>query len=216
MLFYEDRSGSTWFANMLARHPKCLVTLESNIVGELLSRTLTLSNETQLQSVLSKLAEDPKFQAWDVTSERIMARLASASFPLQPSEIVHHILAEYISIAGTDPEVLLLKQGDSQLVRAYQLMWPEVRFLSLVRDGRAVYASRRSSISSVNGQPLASGPLSAARRWRSKVLTPHLRLGKGKLLEVKYEDLISNTEECISIVLSFLAPPTKEPQLIVG
>jgi hypothetical protein len=90
-------------------------------------------------------------------------------------------------------------------------IFPEARFVHVLRDGRAVVGSRvrgPGQGSPGDGAP-APSPAEAAARWADEV-----RVGRrqavfhaSRVLEVRYEDLVQRPESELRRVLGFLAEP---------
>jgi hypothetical protein len=79
-------------------------------------------------------------------------------------------------------------------------MFPEARFIHLVRDGRAVAAS----LLELDWGP--NNAFDAAQYWMARCapgLAAESRLGRDRVLRVRYEDLVSETEATLRRVVSF-------------
>lgn len=81
-------------------------------------------------------------------------------------------------------------------------VYPEARYIHMLRDGRDCVASYVDSLGELMGLDYAD----AAYRWRDSI--GHMgrieRENHGKFLEVRYEDLVSSPDKTISKVISFL------------
>jgi protein-tyrosine sulfotransferase len=95
-------------------------------------------------------------------------------------------------------------------------IYPQARFVHVIRDGRAVSASllKQNWMNATTGEPLnyCSSPEHAGRYWgemvqeiRSQAVTV-----PGRYLEVRYEELVTHPRETLSVVLAFLDEPWDE------
>ena len=83
--------------------------------------------------------------------------------------------------------------------------FPEAKFIIQIRDGRAVFNSKKRSIYSATGKPFVENPEKAAEEWcemdewicRVTDLFPETKI-------IHYERLVSETEETVRNILNFL------------
>jgi hypothetical protein len=82
-------------------------------------------------------------------------------------------------------------------------MFPDAQFIHVIRDPRDVVLSHRKRFGYV-------AALKAIRKWPTYVATARAtgeRLGPGRYLEVRYEDLVSDNEHQLRRVFEFLGEP---------
>ena len=189
------RSGSTLLRLMLDAHPDLAVPGESHFIPELRRR---FPDPVEPDTVTAALLRTPHFRHWSVAETTVWERVRALDHPTFAG------LVEAAFLANAD-EHGARRWGDKTpaYVRSIPLLhglWPDARFVHLIRDGRDVALSYLS---------LHWGPdtvWSAARKWRHDV-TAGIRdgqpLGTSRYLEVRYEDLVADTEETLRTICVF-------------
>ena len=85
-------------------------------------------------------------------------------------------------------------------------IFPNAKFIHIIRDGRAVFNSKKNSIYSVTGKPFETNALRAAKVWKEKVLLSKKvnDLYQDTSIIIHYENLILDTDQTLSEILEFL------------
>jgi protein-tyrosine sulfotransferase len=95
-------------------------------------------------------------------------------------------------------------------------LYPQARFIHVIRDGRAVSASllRQQWVNATTGEPLiyCSSPEHAGLYWVEMVqrIRAQADAVPGRYLEVRYEDLVTRPREIMAAILAFLDEPWDE------
>lgn len=199
-----ERSGTTLLAARLAAHPQVVAVPESQFVVELLRDPPPGPFGA---AVPERVLAHWRFLLWelDLDAHEVagLARCASVG------ELASALADHYAVRAGGRPRGSVTAWVDHtpwNLRHAVLLAeaMPEARFVHIVRDGRAVAASV---------MPLAWGPndaLAAAHWWTENValaLVAEQRLGPGRVLRIRYEDLVDDPERVTAEVLAFAGLP---------
>jgi len=98
-------------------------------------------------------------------------------------------------------------------IRWLARLYPRARFVHVVRDPRAVVASllRQDWRDPATGEPVTwcTDAAAAARYWREVVDTAHAQsvFALGRVLEIRYEDLVTTPEATMRSVLASLGLP---------
>jgi len=82
-----------------------------------------------------------------------------------------------------------------------QEMFPNIKLIHIIRDGRAVYSSKRDT-SSLSGKSMSNNVLMSALDWRYKLI--QIQRFSGKKINVLFENLVANTNYELDRVLDFL------------
>ena len=189
------RSGTTLLRMMLNAHPRVAVPPESRFVVELYRG----SDEVLVGDFLRSLEAHKRWRTWGVPIASVAALLdeePSASY----AEAVE---ACYRAFAGTRDKSLY---GDKtpryvEHIELLHRLWPQARFVHLVRDGREVALSYAD---------VPFGPKTvarAARLWATRVdkgVAAGRVLPEDLYLEVRYEDLLEDTENQARALSRFL------------
>jgi Sulfotransferase family len=188
------RSGTTLLRMMLNAHPEVAVPPESRFVVELYS-----SDEVHLDDFLSRLENHRRWISWDTPIEDVRAQLAG----MTTVSYREAIEAAFMAFAQNRNKK---RYGDKtpryiEHLPLLARLWPEARFVHLVRDGREVALSYAD---------VPFGPntvAKAAALWSQRValgMKQGRPLGPERYLEMRYERLLENPREEIEGLCTFL------------
>jgi hypothetical protein len=189
------RSGTTLLRLMLNAHPGVAVPPESRFITELSSGT----SDVDVSDFIGRLASHKQFATWDLPIEAVENEIEQTG----RIRYADAIAATYIAYARVHGKS---RWGDKtpryvEHIPEIAALFPDARFVHLVRDGRNVALS----YADVPFGPKTVG--SAARLWRRRVLTgrEHGRaLGEHRYLELRYEDLVEDAEGRTKALCEFL------------
>jgi hypothetical protein len=189
------RSGTTLLRLILNAHPKVAVPPESRFVVELYTGT----EEVDKQAFLEKLASHKMFLAWGLPIESVRTELPDSD------RVAFHVAVRgaFRAYARRQEKT---RWGDKtpryvEHISLLARLFPDARFVHLVRDGRNVALSFAD---------VPFGPRSvtgAARLWAERV-SAGTRSGRalepGRYVEVRYENLVENLNGEIKDLCDFL------------
>lgn len=189
------RSGTTLLRMVLDSHPDVGVPPESRFIVELYQGRDRVSVDT----TLDRLERHPRFRLWDLPIEAVSKELPDSP-ELPYAEVMAGAYRAYVRREGKT------RWGDKtpRYVEAIPLLarlWPQARFIHLVRDGRNVALS----YADVPFGPKTVG--AAARLWGERVrdgVAEGRAVGADRYLELHYEDLVEDPEEEIKNICAFL------------
>lgn len=191
---------------MLNAHPLVAVPPESRFIVELYR-----GDEVTVASFLQSLAMHKRFAAWGLPIEAVAEELRDeATVPYADA-----ILAAYRAYARPRGKV---RWGDKtpryiEHIPLLGRLYPEARFVHLVRDGRDVALSYAD---------VPFGPKSvtkAAQLWASRVsagMGEGRSLSAGRYIELRYEELVDDPERQASALCDFLGLPFAPDMLEPG
>jgi hypothetical protein len=179
------RSGTTLLRLMLNAHPEVAVPPESRFIAELWAGY----DEVEVDGLLSKLDANDHFQTWDLPIAAVKYELDDKTFAPY-AEVMEAAYQAYAHAHGKR------RWGDKtpRYVRHISLLaalWPDARFIHLIRDGRDVALSYAD---------VPFGPknaATAAKLWSGRVragLRDGRALGGKRYMEINYEDLVEDAE----------------------
>jgi hypothetical protein len=179
------RSGTTLLRLMLNAHPDVAVPPESRFIAEL----WTGQDEVKIDELLAKLDRNKRFQTWGLPLAAVRQELDDKTFAPY-TEVIEAAYHAYARAHGKR------RWGDKtpRYVRNIPLLarlWPDARFIHLIRDGRDVALSYAD---------VPFGPknvATAAKLWSARVqagLRDGRVLGGKRYIEVNYEDLVEDPE----------------------
>ncbi|MDQ3940445.1 MAG: sulfotransferase, partial [Actinomycetota bacterium] len=197
----EGRSGTTLLRAMLDAHPNVAIPPESLFMTDLGARGRLTMKRTGFDSgsFVSQLSSEPTFPRWELPTQEIAQDLAHRPAKDYP-DAVRRIYALYARARGKP------RYGDKSPMNCRQLpliaaLWPEARFVHLVRDGRDVAASYLD---------VAFGPSSfgeAAYTWKKSVSIADRdgeKLGALRYRVVRYEELVDEPHVVLADLCAFL------------
>lgn len=190
------RSGTTWLQMLLAQHPQIASAPETQLFSAYLSgaelrwnRELEYQKKNKGRTGLRLLISEDEFYDFIQTfPEKIFDKICKskpgAKFVLEktPSHIKH---AQFILS-----------------------LFPEARFIHLIRDPRAVVASLRAAASSWGRHWAPRGVLAGAESWRDAVNEGlAIRELTSQYYELRYEALLADPETEVLELFNWLQLP---------
>lgn len=189
------RSGTTFLRLTLNAHPLVAVPPESRFITELWRG----EDEVEVDNFLTALSAHKRFLAWGLDIEVVRRQLGEQR-TLPYTEAVSGAYKAYAAKNGKR------YWGDKtpryvEHIPFLAQMFPDSRFIHLVRDGRNVALS----YSHVDFGP--KNIARAARLWRRRVgagVRDGRALGPDRYIEIRNEDLATNAENEIRKICDFL------------
>ncbi|HEX2240736.1 MAG TPA: sulfotransferase [Actinomycetota bacterium] len=190
------RSGTTLLRLMLNAHPEIAVPPESRFIVELWSGAETVDRDRFLQA----LAGHKRFRVWDLPIEAVANELDDTTARVRYADAIEGAYRAYAHVQGKT------RFGDKtpryvEHIDFLADLFPQARFVHLVRDGRNVALS-------YGGVPF--GPKNVAKAadlWRRRVgagIKSGRKLDQGRYLELRYEDLTAEPHAQVRILCDFL------------
>lgn len=214
-IFFDSRSGSSFLARLLVDRAGAVIPPEANFVPRVLRKKFSRLGFRRNREFEEILVKDDKFHDWKVDMRRFHLYLVEVK-PRTKTDYLNAIVGFYLSEAGcdaTDMRKFGFKKGNYQYHhRAISEVYPDAKFICLIRDGRAVFNSKRKSIYSKTGEPFATDPEEAAREWVrcAENFETLLREYPERTRLVRYEDLIADSENEIQKLADFIGLKLKE------
>lgn len=212
----SPRSGTSLLRLMMTSHSQIMVPPESgflvwlaNQYGEwTASDTL---NEQILCNYLADLQKCRKFDTWELNSPEIKAKILQIQ-PENYSQLSSCVYLAYAEKLGRQPTIW----GDKnnfylehipELIRLY----PQARFIHIVRDGRDIACSYREIQQRPSSSPyspnLPTDMVTIARQWSTnlfKVQDDSSVLHPEQKLTISYENLVNEPQLIMRKVVDFL------------
>lgn len=198
------RSGTTLLRVILNAHPEAAVPPESRFVTEL----WTGADDVQVSEFLDRLAAHRQFQGWSLSVDEVRPELSGREW-VPYRDAIRATYTAYMKAQGKS------RWGDKTPRYVLKIpflseLFPDARFVHLVRDGRNVALSYA-------GMPF--GPKTApkvADLWSKRVLAgvrDGRPLGDARYMELRYEDLVSDPEAHVRKLCDFLGLPFVEAMM---
>jgi hypothetical protein len=207
-----DRSGTTLLAAMLGNHSACLTTPESQFKTNILPVLEGSLDRIRTERVVTRIGKHWRFRLWGMELPGSYGGELGERAPY--GEILAWMARQYGREVEKPDARWWIDHTPVNLRYAARLaeIFPEARFLHIVRDGRAVAASVI---------PLDWGPntiVHAAPWWGERVshgLAAETLPGPARALRVTYEELVREPERVMRGVCDFCAIPY-EPAVLVS
>jgi hypothetical protein len=195
------RSGTTLLRMMLDSHPEMAIPPETHFLPPMIEQfsRLRVTPERLLEAI--REAPQSGLPESGVGEDELLDRLRQLK-PLNAPDSIRAFYGLYAERAGKP------RWGDktpryvtsmAKLARAI----PEARFVHMIRDGRDVALSTNRRLVELRG----SRPVPAermAKRWRHRILSARrVEQVKGRYMEIRYEDLVRDTEPGLRRVCEF-------------
>ena len=198
---------------MLGAHSQCLCVPETQFIEHQFARDGFDPGALNPHRTLAEIVADPRYRLFwqlEIEPERVPAQQLGTTYP----KLLSWLVRAYGRTRGKEDAGLWIDHTPTNFRRALTLLrlFPEARFVHLVRDGRAVAASLL---------PLDWGPnnaLHAAEFWMARCaagLAAESQLGPDRVLRVRYEDLVGNPGPTLRGIASF-AGLDYEPAMAEG
>lgn len=197
----SDRSGSTMLRLMLNEHPELHIPPESHFVSQLMdSLPLRASLSTrQLKLGCEIISRHPRWADFDLSNDE----LTSISSTLDTPTLASLVDSIYGALARKNGK---RRWGDKTPdyvleINRLRVMFPNSQFIHIIRDGRDVCSSL------LRKQWHGTSPSGIGRYW-ARYVGAGIEVGRclpeGSYLEVKYEQLVLQTEETLNQICQFL------------
>ncbi len=199
-----NRSGTTLLRMMLDAHPQLTIPPETHFVPDLIKAVREPGSTPE--DALDAMKSAREWGDFGFSDEEMLARLRALP-KLKPGPAVRTFYEAYMQQEGKP------RWGEKtptyvQKMKLIQRALPEARFIHVIRDGRDV------ALSVLDRTVRDLTAADVGRRWRKKIAKaredpPALE----HYTEVRYEDLILNTEEVLRDVAGFCDLPWDDAML---
>jgi len=196
-----NRSGTTLLRMMLDAHPELTIPPETHFIPEVIRRA---NHENTRRRLIRSITKHPRWGDFGLDEGEFRTR-AKRVRPLTASGAIRCFYELYAEQQGKQ------RWGDKtpRYMRAMPRIaraLPEARFIHLIRDGRDVALSQRERV--IDGENVTMAAM--AERWQRRIVAA--REGADDVrddvyLEVRYEDLVTETEATLRRICSFIELP---------
>jgi hypothetical protein len=206
-----SRSGTTLLGAMIGSHTQCVCTPESQFKIDVLRHfRRKKKEEVDIETARKMIRDHPRYRVlWgDVADSDVLIGINSYE------ELILWFVGKYAEKEGKPHPACWADHSPTNIKHAKTLLelFPDSKFIHIIRDGRAVAASI---------MPLDWGPNTidkTAHLWKNRVshyLSVESSLKNDQILRVRYEDLILAPETALRDICSFL-DLEYQPQMIKG
>jgi hypothetical protein len=185
------RSGTTLLRMMLDAHPQLAIPPETHFLNPLIQASGRLRFNPKTASKAIVQDERRRWKDFGLTEDDLRAKFEAID-SFNTADAIRGFYELYAEKHGKG------RWGDKtpdyiRKMKKLQKTLPEARFIHVIRDGRDAGLSQNSRIVKRGKEPVP--PREMARRWRKRIVKSRIDAEEVEhYLEVRYEDLISDTE----------------------
>lgn len=209
-----QRSGTTLLRLMLTAHPDICIPPESPFFVHLEQKygsTVDLCNN--VVAFLDDLYTDEKFREWNVNRTSLQRNLCKHN-SLKYSDAISIVYQTNMQQFDSGARIWGDKNPDNIFhVDTILKYFPNAKLIHIVRDVRAVYNSVNTKAISQFGKRLRAQVLLVTKRWSQVVDIAEKYRHDKQFYTVYYEQLVSNPEEQLKGVCSWLGIDFNEQML---
>jgi hypothetical protein len=203
-----ERSGTTFLAVLLGRHSTVAMTPETHFFLRVAPRQFRAHHSYESHGVMvRKFFESPRAADFDLPEAAVLERFSS--YPPTYAALFEVILSLYAERAGKPRGA---EKTPFHLRRVPQILdaYPNAKIVGIVRDGRDVVRSIMNAPwtahASLRRQCLKwNRAVAAGQRWQQRF--------PDQFMQIRYEDLVLDTEQTLRAVDEFCALPFEGQQL---
>lgn len=214
MLFIvgRGRSGSTLLTSLLNNHPQIIAPEESRFVQELYYQFSGTKEWTNTKKEKFCKALFSCFESLDIDKKSLENRIFSldkdTSFPIL-------LQAVYLSVNQLHPKEniqLIVDKNPkySFFIPKLRAIFPEAKFIHLTRDYRDSFLSFQKIKGMKGERKNLSFQIFRWRYYHRSILKAKRSIPDSSYLHVKYEDLVSDTEQFMKKIANFIGVDFKE------
>jgi hypothetical protein len=198
------RSGTTLLRLMLDAHPDMAIPSETHFIPDLIKAYRLES--TSPERLAEVVTSHRRWGDFHLEPAELRERFRAID-PLTPGDAIRAFFELYAEREGKS------RWGDKtpgyvREMHRIESVLPEARFVHLIRDGRDVALS----VLGMNWGP--STVPEAAFRWKKRILRAREQVPRiGHYLEIRYEDLVRDTEPTLRRVCEFVQLPYDDAML---
>jgi hypothetical protein len=199
------RSGSTLLRSMLAAGGQIAIPAETQMIHSLpikFNAARRLGWENQARLIISTFESHHNFPLWQIDLSETYQRVITMTIEERSlARIIDEVFSTYARQAFPTAKLW----GDQSPIHTLYMpdilrIFPRVKFLHLLRDGRDVVSSKVVK----NGD---ESLFSAVHRWKTcykRSRQIQKIVGPGQFLEVRYESLVTSPESVLQQICEFI------------
>lgn len=197
-ILYISRSGSTFLSAELDKHLDISVTQENHFISKVIEYG-SINDEVHLIKLIDKLFMEKQFLQLGLDKNELIAKLLKRNYTSKKI-ICEEILFEIFK--NSRSEINLIKHSPYSYISTLLEWWPDLIFIHIVRDFRAVFYSLRNFHKNLTSNPtLFENIFILSHRWKARVSAQH---NTHSVYTIRYEDLIQRKNESMEKLFSYL------------
>jgi hypothetical protein len=208
-LLYDSRSGSTYLSALLNRYKGISVSLESAFVSHMIEYRGEVT-QNNIDSIIAHLQKEVQFNELGLNMDKLKYNLMQYENRLTKKSVIQAVVRQYFTTRDAEAACFVIKHPPYAYLSTVVELFPDIQFLQIVRDGRAVFNSKKKT-TSLSGNKMATNPLKAAWDWQLKL--KRAEQFNDRTITVFYENLIRNQEETLQYILEKFSLSAEEKEI---
>ena len=208
----SNRSGTSMLRAILTHHPEICIPPECHFSLWLHEEYSKWSESSDISGFIKDLYQCKKFESWGIDEGELLKFITE----MKPKSYAELTSAVYCFYGLKKKSDSFRYWGDKNSLWIESLpvireLYPDVKVIHLVRDGRDVACSYRElmkrEIISEYAPDLPREISAIANKWNrdiQSVLEMMKELKEGNFYEIRYEDILNNSGEALSGLMAFL------------
>ena len=209
------RSGTTLLHRIVDAHPQIAITPEMHWISHYFKN----QNRLVTPELVSELTEHKRFAQFEIPREEFEGLLGSGE-PVPYPTFLNRVFGLYGKIKNK-PLVGNKTSGYVRRIPTLHALWPEAKFVHIIRDGRDVCLSvlhwNKAERTAGRYASWEEDPVSTTALWWERKVRKGREdgaaLGPGLYHETLYEDLVDNPERECKRLCEFLGVPYDDAML---
>jgi hypothetical protein len=197
------RSGTTLLRLMLDAHPELAIPPETHFVNPFIQASGRLRFNPRIACNEIVRDERRRWNDFGLDAAELLARFEAIE-PFNTADALRAFYRLYADRHGKS------RWGDKtpdyvRKMKKIQNTLPEARFVHVIRDGRDAGLSQNARVLKRGKEPVP--PREMARRWRKRIIKSRedaAEIAAGEYLEVRYEDIVADTEAVLRRVCELI------------
>ena len=195
-LLYDSRSGSTFLSALINQFEGVHVSREIKYVTQILDWPNEIESDSELKNLLDHLYSFVQMKEAGIDREGL-ERVLSA--PMDKRSLIEATINYHFR--EHQGEFWLIKHAPMRYLDKLKELFPQVKYVHILRDVRGVHASKKST-TGTHGKAMSTNVIKSCRYWKQKL--NRLENTSAPVHHLKYEDLLVNQEKTLQQVLDHL------------
>ncbi|MEX2596585.1 MAG: sulfotransferase [Salibacteraceae bacterium] len=187
-LLYDNRSGSTMISEILDSFDQIEVTYEIRFPIFILEYNKSLSDRSAVDYFFEQLEQKTDFRSYPIQLDEF--RIVTYKFleRFTKENLFKACLEAFIELSNlsNSKHVFFKVPGAYYYVHEIANILPRASFLEIIRDGRAVFVSKRNAVNT-EGYKMEASVINAALNWAKKM---RLTIGLDNVSRIRFEDVV--------------------------
>jgi Sulfotransferase family len=197
------RSGTTLLRLMLDAHPELAIPPETHFINPFIQASGRIRFGPRIACNALVRDERRRWRDFGLDEADLLERFEAIE-PFNTSDALRAFYRLYADKHGKS------RWGDKtpdyvRKMKKIRNTLPEARFIHVIRDGRDAGLSQNARVRKRGKEPMP--PREMARRWRKRIIKSRedaAEIAAGEYLEVRYEDLVADTEAVLRRVCELI------------